>query len=148
MTRSGGAEGERDSLALYTYTMAGTLANSGRAARGKEACLKAISLYEGLMRDRPRAYKYRYGHAMALSALARLDSARSARWADYAHYQEQARTELADLVRDNPDVTSLRQALADVDHSAGAVLLGPSRPAGSRYRGVTERHQRFREYLA
>jgi serine/threonine protein kinase/tetratricopeptide (TPR) repeat protein len=133
VTRSGGAEGERDSLALYTYTMAGTLANSGRAARGKEACLKAISLYEGLMRDRPRAYKYRYGHAMALSALARLDSARSARWADYARYQEQARTELADLVRDNPDVTSLRQALADVDHSLARCYLVH---LGQRVRGT------------
>jgi tetratricopeptide (TPR) repeat protein len=59
VTQSEGAEGERASLALYAYAMSRTLANSGRAARGKEACLKAISLYEALMRDHPRAYKYR-----------------------------------------------------------------------------------------
>ncbi len=82
VTRSEGAEGERASLALYTYTMSRSLANSGRAARGKDACLKAISLYEALMRDHPRAYKYRYGHAMALSDLAHLDAGRSGRWSD------------------------------------------------------------------
>jgi len=123
VTRSEGAERERASLALYTYTMSRNLANSGRAARGKEACLKAISLYEALMRDHPRAYKYRYGHAMALSDLAHLDAGRSGRWADFVRYQEQTRTELADLVRDSPDVTNLRQALADVDHQLARCYL-------------------------
>ncbi len=122
VAQSGGAEGERASLAFYAYRMSSSLANTGRAAQGKDACLKAIGLYEGLMRDHPRAYKYRYGHAMALRDLGHLES-RSGRWADFARYQEQARTELADLVRDNPDVFSLRQALAMTDRDLAKCYL-------------------------
>ena len=43
--------------------------------------------------------------------------------ADSVRYQEQTRTELADLVRDSPDVTNLRQALADVDHQLARCYL-------------------------
>ncbi len=142
VAQSGGADNERATLAFYTFSMSNGLANTGRTAKAEEACHKAVGLYEGLVRAHPRTYKYRDGHAMAVLARANLDW-RAERWAEAAHSREEARTELAELVRENPDVFALREVLAEADTGLARCYLNH---LGRRDRGAAALRNAIESY--